>query len=285
MTRTVYVNGEFVPEDQARVSIFDRGFVFGDGVYEVVPVIRGRLADRDYFVQRLTRSLGELGIAWPCSKEEYQDVLEQLVARNSLEEGIVYTQVTRGASDRQFTFPPDTPATMVAFTQIMPLLDHPAAETGITVVTNPEIRWLRRDIKSLNLLAQVLAKQHAADHGAGETWMIEDGLVTEGASSTAYIVNNGKVITRPLSNRVLPGIRRRRLLELAADAGIEYEERPFSLEEAMVADEAFISSASTILFGVISIDGKQIGDGRPGPVSRRLRQLYCRHMLEEVGAV
>ena len=285
MTRTVYVNGEFVPEDQARVSIFDRGFVFGDGVYEVVPVIRGRLADRDYFIQRLTRSLGELGIAWPCSKEEYQDVLEQLVARNSLEEGIVYTHVTRGASDRQFTFPPNTPATMVAFTQKMPLLDHPAAETGITVVTNPEIRWLRRDIKSLNLLAQVLAKQHAADHGAGETWMIEDGLVTEGASSTAYIVNNGKVITRPLSNRVLPGIRRRRLLELAADAGIEYEERPFSLEEAMAADEAFISSATTILISVVNIDGKQIGDGRPGPVSRRLRQLYCRHMLEEVGAV
>ena len=285
MTRTVYVNGEFVPEDQARVSIFDRGFVFGDGVYEVVPVIRGRLADRDYFIQRLTRSLGELGIAWPCSKEEYQDVLEQLVARNSLEEGIVYTQVTRGASDRQFTFPPDTPATMVAFTQKMPLLDHPAAGTGITVVTNPEIRWLRRDIKSLNLLAQVLAKQHAADHSAGETWMLEDGLVTEGASSTAYIVNNGKVITRSLSNRVLPGIRRRRLLELAADAGIEYEERPFSLEEAMAADEAFISSATTILISVVNIDGKQIGDGRPGPVSRRLRQLYCRHMLEEVGAV
>ena len=285
MTRTVYVNGEFVPEDQARVSIFDRGFVFGDGVYEVVPVIRGRLADRDYFIQRLTRSLGELGIAWPCSKEEYQDVLEQLVARNSLEEGIVYTQVTRGASDRQFTFPPDTPATMVAFTQKTPLLDHPAAETGITVVTNPEIRWLRRDIKSLNLLAQVLAKQHAADHSAGETWMLEDGLVTEGASSTAYIVNNGKVITRSLSNRVLPGIRRRRLLELAADAGIEYEERPFSLEEAMAADEAFISSATTILISVVNIDGKQIGDGRPGPVSHRLRQLYCRHMLEEVAAV
>ena len=285
MIRTVYVNGEFVPEDQARVSIFDRGFVFGDGVYEVVPVIRGRLADRDYFIQRLTRSLGELGIAWPCSKEEYQDVLEQLVARNSLEEGIVYTQVTRGASDRQFTFPPDTPATMVAFTQKTPLLDHPAAETGITVVTNPEIRWLRRDIKSLNLLAQVLAKQHAADHSAGETWMLEDGLVTEGASSTAYIVNNGKVITRSLSNRVLPGIRRRRLLELAADAGIEYEERPFSLEEAMAADEAFISSATTILISVVNIDGKQIGDGRPGPVSHRLRQLYCRHMLEEVAAV
>ena len=284
MSRIVYVNGEFVAEEQARVSIFDRGFVFGDGVYEVVPVIRGRLADRDYFLQRLRRSLTELGIVWPCSEVEYQAVLEQLVARNSLTEGIVYTQVTRGVSDRQFTFPPDTPATMVAFTQMMSLLENPSVENGIAVVTTAEIRWLRRDIKSLNLLAQVLAKQYAADHGAGETWMIEDGLVTEGASSTAYIVKDGKLITRPLSNRILPGIRRRRLLELAAGAGIACEERPFSLEEAMAADEALISSATTILHGVVSIDGKQVGEGMPGPVGRKLRQLYIRHMLNEVGA-
>ena len=284
MSRIVYVNGEFVAEEQARVSIFDRGFVFGDGVYEVVPVIRGRLADRDYFLQRLRRSLTELGIVWPCSEVEYQAVLEQLVARNSLTEGIVYTQVTRGVSDRQFTFPPDTPATMVAFTQVMSLLENPSVENGIAVVTTAEIRWLRRDIKSLNLLAQVLAKQYAADHGAGETWMIEDGLVTEGASSTAYIVKDGKLITRPLSNRILPGIRRRRLLELAAGAGIACEERPFSLEEAMAADEALISSATTILHGVVSIDGKQVGEGMPGPVGRKLRQLYIRHMLNEVGA-
>ncbi len=284
MSRIVYVNGEYVPEEEARVSIFDRGFVFGDGVYEVVPVIRGRLADRDYFLQRLASSLDKLGIAWPCSEAQYQEVLEQLVARNSLEEGIVYTQVTRGASDRQFTFPADTPSTMAAFTQVMPLINHPSAANGITVVTTDEIRWLRRDIKSLNLLAQVLAKQYAADHGAGETWMIEDGLVTEGASSTAYIVKDGKVITRALSNRVLPGIRRRRLLELAAEEGIAFEERPFSLDEAIAADEAFISSATTILHPVISIDGNRIGDGRPGPVSRKLRQSYIRHMLEEVGA-
>ncbi|MCY3690093.1 MAG: D-amino-acid transaminase [Gammaproteobacteria bacterium] len=283
MSRIVYVNGEYVPEEEARVSIFDRGFVFGDGVYEVVPVIRGRLADRDYFLQRLTRSLDELGIAWPCSEAEYQEVLEQLVARNSLEEGIVYTQVTRGASDRQFTFPANTPSSMAAFTQVMPLLENPSAANGITVVTTSEIRWLRRDIKSLNLLAQVLAKQYAADQGAGEAWMIEDGLVTEGASSTAYIVMEGKVITRPLSNRVLPGIRRRRLLELAAKAGIAFEERPFSLAEALAADEAFVSSATTILHPVISIDGNRIGDGNPGPLSRKLRQLYIGHMLEEVG--
>ncbi|MXX07400.1 MAG: D-amino-acid transaminase [Gammaproteobacteria bacterium] len=284
MSRIVYVNGEYVPEEEARVSIFDRGFVFGDGVYEVVPVIRGRLADRDYFLQRLTRSLDELGIAWPCSEAEYQEVLEQLVARNSLEEGIVYTQVTRGASDRQFTFPANTPSSMAAFTQVMPLLENPSAANGITVVTTSEIRWLRRDIKSLNLLAQVLAKQYAADQGAGEAWMIEDGLVTEGASSTAYIVMEGKVITRPLSNRVLPGIRRRRLLELAAEAGIAFEERPFSLAEALAADEAFVSSATTILHPVISVDGNRIGDGKPGPLTRKLRGLYIDHMLEEVGA-
>ena len=284
MSRIVFVNGEYVPEEEARVSIFDRGFVFGDGVYEVVPVIRGRLADRDYFLQRLTRSLDELGIAWPCSEAEYQEVLEQLVARNSLEEGIVYTQVTRGASDRQFTFPANTPSSMAAFTQVMPLLENPSAANGITVVTTSEIRWLRRDIKSLNLLAQVLAKQYAADQGAGEAWMIEDGLVTEGASSTAYIVKDGRVITRPLSNRVLPGIRRRRLLELAAEAGIAFEERPFSLAEALAADEAFVSSATTILHPVISIDDNRIGDGKPGPLTRKLRGLYIDHMLEEVGA-
>lgn len=283
MSRIVYVNGEYVPEEEAKVSIFDRGFVLGDGVYEVVPVIRGRLADRDYFLQRLASSLDKLGIAWPCSGTEYQEVLERLVARNSLEEGIVYTQVTRGASDRQFTFPANTPSSMAAFTQVMPLIDNPAAANGITVVTTAEIRWLRRDIKSLNLLAQVLAKQYAADHDAGEAWMIEDGLVTEGASSTAYIVKDGKVITRPLSNLILPGIRRRRLLELAAGEGIAYEERPFSLDEALAADEAFISSATTILHPVISIDGNRIGDGKPGPVSCRLRQSYVRHMLEEVG--
>ncbi|MYA37495.1 MAG: D-amino-acid transaminase [Gammaproteobacteria bacterium] len=284
MSRIVFVNGEYVPEEEARVSIFDRGFVFGDGVYEVVPVIRGRLADRDYFLQRLTRSLDELGIAWPCSEAEYQEVLEQLVARNSLDEGIVYTQVTRGASDRQFTFPANTPSSMAAFTQVMPLLENPSAANGITVVTTSEIRWLRRDIKSLNLLAQVLAKQYAADQGAGEAWMIEDGLVTEGASSTAYIVKDGRVITRPLSNRVLPGIRRRRLLELAAEAGIAFEERPFSLAEALAADEAFVSSATTILHPVISIDDNKIGDGKPGPLTRKLRGLYIDHMLEEVGA-
>ncbi len=284
MSRIVYVNGKYLPEEEAKISIFDRGFVFGDGIYEVVPVIRGRLTDRDYFLQRLTRSLKELRIPWPCSGEEFQRVLEQLVARNSLEEGIVYTQVTRGATDRQFTFPAATPATMTAFTQAMPLLENPAARHGISVVTTGEIRWLRRDIKSLNLLAQVLAKQYAADHRADEAWMIEDGLVTEGASSTAYIVRDGRVITRPLSNRILPGIRRRRLLELAAGAGIATGERPFRLEEALAADEAFISSATTILHPVVRIDNQPIGNGKPGPVSRKLRQLYVAHMVEEVEA-
>ena len=282
MSKIVYVNGDFVPEDEARISIFDRGFVFGDGVYEVVPVIRGRLADRNYFLERLTRSLNELGIAWPCSKDEYQQVLEQLVARNGLEEGIVYTQVTRGTADRQFTFPGNTPATMTAFTQVMPLLDHPAAAKGISVVSTDEIRWLRRDIKSLNLLAQVLAKQYAADHGADEAWMIEDGWVTEGASSSAYIVRNSKIITRPLSNRILPGIRRRRLLELAAEAGIASEERPFNLTEAQAADEAFISSATTILHPVVIIDGKPVANGNPGPLTRKLRGMYIKHMLDEI---
>jgi len=284
VSRTVYLNGEFLAEEQARVSIFDRGFVFGDGVYEVAPVIRGGLTDRAYLLERLARSLAELRMAWPCAKDRFVGVLQELVARNSLTEGIVYVQVTRGAADRQFTFPEGAPPTMAAYTQAMPLLDNAAARDGIKVASTDELRWQRRDIKSLNLLAQVLAKQGAAEQGAAEAWMVEDGLVTEGASSSAYIVSGGVVITRPLSNRILPGIRRRRLLELAAEAGIDRQQRPFSLAEAKAADEAFISSATTIVQGVVDIDGSRIGDGRPGPVSSRLRALYVKHMLAEVGA-
>jgi len=283
LSRTVYVNGTFVPEEQAKISVFDRGFIFGDGVYEVVPVISGKLVDKQYFLERLDRSLGELSIAWPCTKQEYMEVMEQLVESNQLTEGIVYSQVTRGiAADRDFPFPENVSPSFVAFTSNMELLDNPLVKSGIHVITTPDLRWKRRDIKSVNLLGQVLAKQDAITRGGHEGWMVEDGIVTEGASSSAYIVKNATIITRPLSNAILPGIRRRTLLEIASNVGIDVEERIFTIEEALAADEAFISSATTMTLGVVSIDGHQIGNGTPGPVTIRLRELYKARVLKEV---
>ena len=284
MNRIVYVNGSYLPAQDATISIFDRGFIFGDGVYEVIPVINGKLVDKQYFLERLERSLKELSIAWPCSKDEYLEVMNELIKRNKLEEGIVYSQVTRGAADRDFVFPENTQPGFVAFTSVMNLLNSPAAETGIPVVTTPDLRWKRRDIKSVNLLGQVLAKQDAANRGAKEGWMVEDGVVTEGVSSSAYIVKDGKIITRELSNKILPGIRRRTLLEMCEKLGIDIEQRAFTVEEALQADEAFISSATTITLGVVSIDGHKIGDGTPGPVTRQLRQAYKERLLQEANS-
>lgn len=281
--RIVYVNGEFVSEDDAVISVFDRGFIFGDGVYEVVPVINGKLVDKEYFLERLNRSLDELSIAWPCRKEQYMEVLNELISRNNLQEGIVYSQVTRGAADRDFPFPLDSIPSFVAFTSVMELLNNSEIETGISVVTTEDLRWKRRDIKSVNLLGQVLAKQDAISRNAAEGWMVEDGIVTEGVSSSAYIIKNNILITRPLSNLILPGIRRRTLLEIAKGAGILVNERAFTVDEAQVADEAFISSATTMALAVISIDGQTIGDGKPGPITQRLRALYQKRVLEEAG--
>jgi D-alanine transaminase len=281
LERIVYINGEYLPASKAKISVFDRGFIFGDGVYEVVPVLLGKLVDKQYFYERLDRSLSELSIPWPCSKEEYAGVMEELISRNGLEEGVVYSQVTRGVAEREFHFPEQTTPTFMAFTTPMTLLDNPAAETGIKVVTTEDLRWKRRDIKSINLLGQCLAKQDAVSQGAKEGWMTEDGVVTEGVSSSAYIVKDSRVITRPLSNAILPGIRRRTLLELAQQAHIEIEERLFTVEEALQADEAFISSATTMALGVVEIDGNQIGDGTPGPVTRKMRQLYTDRVLAE----
>ncbi|MCH2346395.1 MAG: D-amino-acid transaminase [Pseudomonadales bacterium] len=282
MSRTVYVNGAFVPEEQAKISVFDRGFIFGDGVYEVVPVISGKLVDKQYFLERLDRSLDELSIAWPCTKQEYMEVMEQLVESNQLTEGVVYSQVTRGIADRDFPFPENVSPSFVAFTSNMELLDNPLVKSGIHVITTPDLRWQRRDSKSVNLLGQVLAKQDAITRGGHEGWMVEDGIVTEGVSSSAYIVKNATIITRPLSNAILPGIRRRTLLEIASNVGIDVEERIFTIEEALAADEAFISSAATMTLGVVSIDGHQIGNGTPGPVTIRLRELYKARVLKEV---
>jgi D-alanine transaminase len=277
MARIVYVNGEYLPEDQGKISIFDRGFLFADGVYEVTPVLNSKLADYAAHEQRLDRSLSELRMAWPCTKAELRHMHDELIRRNTLSEGIIYMQVTRGAADRQFNFPKESKSTLVAFTQVMTLTDNPNARTGVKVVTTPDIRWLRRDIKTVMLLAPVLGKQEAYEKGAAEAWMVEGGVVTEGTSSNAYIVRDGKIITRELSNRILAGCTRRALTRLAAEHGIIVEERAFTPDEAYAADEAFLTSASQFVMPITEIDSRRIGGGQVGPVSRRLREL----VLEE----
>lgn len=274
MSRIVHVNGAFVPEEEARVSVFDRGYLFADGVYEVTAVVGGRLVDYEPHMARFDRSLRELEIAWPCTREALRAVHEELVARNGIEEGLVYMQVTRGVAERDFAYPEGVPTTLMAFAQAKQLLASPTAEAGVKVVSVPDIRWKRRDIKSIALLPQCMGKQKAAEGGAAEAWMVEDGFVTEGTSSSAYIVKDGAVITRPLSTAILPGVTRRSLLRLAAERAVHVEERPFTVEEAYSADEAFLTSASTFVTPIVEIDGRSLGTGRPGPVSRRLREIY-----------
>ena len=274
MNRIVYVNGEYVPEAEAKVSVFDRGFLFADGVYEVTPVVNGKLVDYDPHMERLDRSLKELKMAWPCNIVEMTAMHNELIKRNNLTEGIIYMQVTRGVADRMFNFPKDIISSLVAFPQVMKLVDNPSARTGVKVVTTPDIRWLRRDIKSIMLLAPVLGKEEAYQKGAAEGWMVEDGFVTEGTSSNAYIVVGEKIITRPLSNRILAGCTRRALFRLAKEHGVVIEERLFTPEEAYGADEAFLSSASQFVMPITEIDGHRIGGGQPGPVVRKLREIF-----------
>jgi D-alanine transaminase len=274
MSRIVYVNGAYLPEEDARISIFDRGFIFGDGIYEVSAVIGGKLVDCEAHLARLERSCGEISLALPWSKAELVAVHEELIKRNELDEGGIYLQVSRGAADRDFAFPKDVAPTLVMFTQARTFVDAPAAKTGIKVVTTPDLRWARRDIKSVNLLAPVLAKQFAAESGAQEAWLIEDGVVTEGASSTAWIVKGKTLISRPLSNKVLPGITRKAVLAFLAESGFTFEEREFTLDEALDAEEAFITSATSLVMPVTTIDGHTIHNGAPGPAALRLREIY-----------
>lgn len=276
--RTVYVNGEYLPETEAKVSIFDRGFLMADGVYEVTSVLDGKLIDFDGHAARLARSLSELDMPNPMSPEELLEIHRELVRLNGVEEGMVYLQITRGApDDRDFVFPDPgvTRPTVVLFTQSKPgLADNPAAKKGIKVISIDDIRWGRRDIKTVQLLYPSMGKMAARKAGCDDAWLVEDGLVTEGTSNNAYIVKGGRIITRDLSNDILHGITRAAVLRFAREAQMEVEERPFTIDEAKAADEAFITSASTFVFPVVEIDGEKLGDGTPGPVATRLREIY-----------
>jgi D-alanine transaminase len=276
MSRIAYVNGAFVPLEQATVSVMDRGFLFADGIYEVTAVLDGKLVDFDPHIVRLERSLGELQMAMPMTGEAFRALHIELAEKNGLTEGGIYLQITRGAFERDFTFPKEPiPQTVVMFTQARAIRNAPAAKTGIPVITVPDIRWKRRDIKSVALLAQVLAKQAAAAAGAVEAWMVEDGVVTEGGSSNAWIITrDGRIVTRQVSNAILAGCTRKSVIRLAELSQLKIEERPFTVEEAMNAAEAFITSASSFVMPVVTIDGTAIGDGKPGPIATKLREIY-----------
>ncbi|MCZ6720085.1 MAG: D-amino-acid transaminase [Proteobacteria bacterium] len=280
MPRTVYVNGAYLPESAARISIFDRGFLFADGVYEVSAVLDGRLVDNAAHLARLTRSLGELHMVRPASDDEIVAIQRKLIALNDLREGIVYLQVTRGAAERDFAYPKEVAPSLVMFTQEKIILNNPAARSGIAIVTVPDIRWRRRDIKTVGLLAAVLAKECALEAGAEDAWMVEDGHVTEGSSSNAFIVTtDGAIMTRPLSNDILNGITGRAVLRLAAREGLRIKEQGFTPEEAYEAAEAFLTSASTLVIPVVRIDGRTLGNGEPGAVTVKLRRLYIEMAL------
>jgi D-alanine transaminase len=286
MSRTVYVNGSYVPEEEAKVSVFDRAFLFGDGVYEVTAVLGGRLVDFEPHLARLDRSLDEIALAAPLSHAALLALHLELVRRNGLNEGLVYLEITRGSAERDFAHPDRPSPNVVAFTQNRPLIANPYAETGVKVVTIPDMRWKRRDIKSTSMLAQTMGKQEAKLRGAYEGWMVEDGMVTEGTSSSAFILDaKGVIRTQPLGRHILPGVTRRSILRLAALEGVALEERPFSVAEALDAREAFMTAASAFVLPIIEIDGVPIGDGRPGPMANRFRALYIEEALKSsVGA-
>ncbi len=275
MSEVVYVNGAYVDRADARVSVFDRGFLFADGVYEVCAVLDGRLVDNDAHLARLARSLAAIELDCPLSREDIVAIQRQIVARNRLSEGLVYMQVTRGAADRDFAFPDNATPTFVAFAQARRIVGAPAAETGVAAISVPDLRWSRRDIKSVALLGQVLAKQAARRAGAAEAFMVEDGFVTEGASSSVFIVTKAReIVTRPLSTALLPGCTRQAVLALANERQMQLVERAFTVEEVNAAAECFFTSATAFVMPVVTLDGRPIGDGKPGPATRRLRDLY-----------
>lgn len=277
MPRIAYVNGRYVPHRDAAIHIEDRGYQFADGVYEVCEVARGNLMDVTRHLDRLDRSLRELRIDWPMHRSALVMVMREVVTRNGVSNGLVYVQVTRGVASRDFVFPENTvPAVIVTAKKVDPALAARRAETGIKVITLPESRWDRVDIKSVGLLPNVLAKQAAKEAGAQEAWFVDaDGNVKEGGSSNAWIITkDGCLVTRPAEHGILRGITRTTLFEVAAKLGLRIEERGFSVAEAKAAREAFISSATTIAMPVVEVDGSPIANGHPGSVVQSLRQAF-----------
>ena len=274
MTRIAYVNGAFVPESDATVSIFDRGFLFADGVYEVIALVDGRFVDDGPHLDRLDRSLREIQLAPSMSRTDLHAMLLELVARNGVTEGLVYMQVTRGPGERDFAFPAAPVPTIIAYARSTPVLAHPRAVGGATAVTVPDQRWARRDIKSIALLPQVLARQAARAADAFEALMVENGHFTEGGAATLFMVTGGTLVTHALGNEVLPGITRERVLSLAVARALPIVERSIATAELHDADELFVTAATAFVMPIVRVDGLAIGSGAPGAITMQLRADY-----------
>lgn len=272
--QTVYLNGDYVPRSSAKISIFDRGLLFSDAVYEVISVIGGRLIDMERHVTRLERSLGELSIN---AFADWSTVSQNLVAENGLQEGLIYLQVSRGVMDeRDYRWPaPEMSPTIFAFAQERTLIDNPMADRGMTIITRPDLRWQRCDIKTTQLLYASLMKMEAVAGGVDDVWMTRDDMITEGTSQNAHIINkDGVLISHQLDRRILPGVTRIEMLAQAKTMGLTVEERAFSIDEAKKAAEAFVSSSTLLIMPVVEIDGHKIGDGQPGERTGQIRQNY-----------
>jgi D-alanine transaminase len=275
--RSIYLNGQYLPQEAAKVSVFDRGFLFADSVYEVVSVMGGKLVDFAGHIARLDNSLQQMGIMGAPSHAEWLEICRELVQRNALNEGMIYWQVSRGdPGERSFFWPAvGTPPTVVAFTQSLALADNPVAATGIKVATLPDLRWGRADIKTTQLLYASMMKMEAKAAGCDDAWLTRDGFVTEGTSQNAHIITaDGVLVTHQLNRNILHGVTRKAMLELTGGLIRKVEERPFSVSEAQAAKEAFVSAATALILPVVEIDGTIIGDGAPGPVTMALRSAY-----------
>ncbi|MCV3551484.1 D-amino acid aminotransferase [Campylobacter sp. CNRCH_2013_0855] len=278
----VFLNDEFVKASEAKVSVFDRGFIFGDGIYEVVPVVNAKIADKEEFWERFERSLAQIELEIPYTKEEFENILEQLIIKNSLKEGGLYMQVTRGVASRNFALLKGLKPTIMAFAFECKVIEHECAKNGVSVISTADLRWKRRDIKSISLLAQCLAKEEAIKAKVFEAFMVENALVTEASSSSAFIIKNKTLITKPFSNEILPGIRRKNILKFAKELGLKVDQRAFSMKEVYEADEVFISAATFLILGVIKADSKVINDGRVGFYTQKLREKYVEKIQKEV---
>lgn len=280
MDRTVYLNGAWVAEGDAKVSVFDRGFLFADAIYEVTAIIHGKLVDYPGHLARLKRSLDALGIAMPVAEAELLDLHKEIARRNGIEDGLIYLQVSRGVQDRDFVFPEAMEPTFVMFTQTKKVLDNPKWKTGLSVKTVPEGRWSDRQIKTVQLLYSSLCKTEANRQGYDDVLFVENGHITEASSANFHIVTQeGVLVTRDLSNALLHGITRGSILHLARKADLKVEERAFTPEEAKAASEAFVTSATSFVTSVVKMDGDTIGNGEVGPISRRLLDIYIREQL------
>jgi D-alanine transaminase len=279
MSRIVYLNGDYVPEHEAKISIFDRSVNFGDAVYDVAGVLDGKLIDFEHHMQRYFNSLQKLAIESPLTQAEILQAFRRLVELNQLEEGLVYMQVTRGVAERDFVWPEGIKPTVFMFTQVTTQDERDSATNGVKLASQDDIRWARRDIKSVNLLGQVLAKKAAHDAGAYEALMVDaDGFVTECGSTSFFIIRDNQILTRALSNDILPGVTRRAILALCESKGFELSETRFTLQQALDADEAFISGAATYILPVVQIDEREISAGKPGQVTLQLLDVYLEHV-------